>query len=180
MRSPPGFAWTLACSEDTVPLMRALSDRGFSLLEVLIATAIAITAAGALAQLAVVGSSAVAVARSATLASVLAHEKIEQLRSLAWAYDPNGDPVSDAALVAPTVDSLTSNIAGYCDFIDGRGNWLASGPAPPPGATYVRRWRFAPLSTSPNQTIVVEVAVYLPPRRAPLAHLVDVRTRRAP
>lgn len=56
-------------------------DGGFSLVEVLVATAILTSALVALAQLLVIGAQATMAARDTTYATALARDKLEQLRS---------------------------------------------------------------------------------------------------
>src|SRR5437870_3172963 len=73
------------------------TERGFSLLEVLIATTILATAVTALAQLFAVSTRANANARTTTFASVLAQQKMEQLRGLTWGFDIQGLPTSDTS-----------------------------------------------------------------------------------
>ena len=60
-------------------------QRGFSLVEVVVAMAIMITATVALAGLAIVAVRANRMARSTTAATVLAVQKMEQLQSAGWA-----------------------------------------------------------------------------------------------
>jgi prepilin-type N-terminal cleavage/methylation domain-containing protein len=136
-----------------------LSSRGFSLLEVLIATTIVATAVAALAQLLVMAAAANAGARSMTLATVIAAQKVEQLRSLAWSFDVNGSPVSDPGLAASPTDSLRTNRAGFCDFLDRNGRSLGECAAPPAGAAYLRRWSIEPLPDDPGNVLVLQVLV---------------------
>src|SRR6478736_3180208 len=70
-------------------------ERGFSLLEVLVASTIMAVALTTLAQLFVVSTNANSGAKSTTYAAVLAQQKMEQLRGLAWGFDTLGLPVTD-------------------------------------------------------------------------------------
>ena len=83
-------------------------------------------------------------------------------------------------------DTLQSNRAGTCDFLDANGRWLAAGTRPPVGTAWVRRWSVVPLSGVAD-TIVLQVLV-VPVARAGAASisaargfngawLVDIRTR---
>jgi prepilin-type N-terminal cleavage/methylation domain-containing protein len=135
------------------------SQRGFTLVEVLIATTIVAAAAAALVQLLVMATAANARAKTTTLATVLAVQKTEQLRSLVWGFDPVEGPVSDPRLAASPADSLTTNSAGFCDFLDGHGEPLGEGPRPPAGAVYLRRWSIEPLPGDPDNVLVLQVLV---------------------
>ena len=106
--------------------------------------AVAITA---LAQLFVIAAQADANARRASFASILATQKIEELRSLGADLTRQGSP------------SLTADIAGACDFLDEYGRSLGSGSSPLPGTVYIRRWSVEPIASDPD-TFVVQVAVF--------------------
>lgn len=192
-----------------LPKSRLTSDlTGFSLIETLVATLILASALAALAQLFVVSVSTNASARKTSIATLLAQQKIEQLRGLAYGVDSGGTPFTDVETdttrvpedpgggtgLTPSPDrSLFSNMPGYCDFADPYGRVIpGSGPAVPGGAAYIRRWSIQPLPTDPNNAIVIQVLVT--PRRnrgtadAGLpggvrlpdeARMVTVRTRRA-
>lgn len=111
-------------------------------------------------------------ARVVTSESVLALDKLEQLRSLAWGYDAAGVPITDMATdlcVQPAgssgpglrpspFNSLDRNLAGYVDFLDAGGRWVGTGTVPPRNATFVRRWNIAPLANDPD-TLVFQVLV---------------------
>src|SRR5438093_7062770 len=71
------------------------SNAGFSLLEVLVATAILATALVSLAQLFALSTRSNIGSRNTTFAAVLAQQKLEELRSLAWGFDQIGLPISD-------------------------------------------------------------------------------------
>lgn len=140
----------------------------------MIATAILATALVSLAQLFVVSTRSNLGSRNTTYAAVLAQQKLEELRSLAWGFDQFGLPISDLTTntavtpetpaggtgLSPSPDSaLQSNTAGYVDYIDAFGNKLGTGQAPPQNAIYTRRWSISPLPTNPNNTIVIQVLV---------------------
>ena len=176
----------------------AAMNRGFSLIEVLVATTLTTVATVGLAQLAVMSVRLNHTARSSSLASALASRKMEQLRALAWTLDAAGNPVSDVAtdtavdpespsggtgLTPSPPDALTQDTAGYCDYVDGAGRVLR-GPPAPAGAEFVRRWSIESLVL--NETLIVQVSVTridarVRSRRASgETRLADVRTRRAP
>ena len=174
------------------------TDAGFSLLETLVAVTVLSVGVGALAQLSMLASSANRRARAVTTGSVLAQQKIEQLRALTWRFDLDGARLSDASSDTRTVPeaptggtglspsppaSLITNTAGYCDFADASGVVLGGGgggSVPPSGTLYVRRWSIAPVPADPDNTIVIQVLVTTigAERVKESAHLVSVRTRR--
>jgi prepilin-type N-terminal cleavage/methylation domain-containing protein len=136
------------------------SQRGFSLIEVLVAAAIVAGAVAALAQLAAMAAAANATSTWTTAAAMLAADKMEQLRGMAWAVDHSGLAVSDPRLAASPADSLRRNIAGFCDFLDLNGRRLdEDGAVPPAAAAYTRRWSIAPLPADPNNVLVLQVLV---------------------
>ena len=153
---------------------RAAVARGFSLIEVLIATTILTVALTALAQLFAVATTANDSARVTTFASILAQQKMEQLRGLTWGFDLVGLPISDTTsdltvvpeattggtgLSASPAGALGANTLGYCDFLAEDGTSLGGGTAPPAGAVYIRRWSVEPLPTDPNNTLILQVLV---------------------
>lgn len=150
------------------------NDRGFSLVETLVATTIMSVALASLAQLFLISTKANQSARLTTNASVLAQQKMEQLRALTWGFDTLGLPLSDTTSdltvvpeqpqggpgLTPSPDgSLQTNVDGYVDFIDGRGQSLGGGTNAPPNTVYVRRWSVEPLPTNPNNTLILQVMV---------------------
>jgi len=132
--------------------MRFPGEGGLSLVEVLVAIGILVAGIAAVLQLFFIATQANVDARDATSATVLAVQKLEELRAA-----PFPEP-GDAT-----------------EYLDGRGAHLA-GPA---GALYERRWSVAPLPAQPAHTIVISVRVWR--RGAPdrAVHLTTLRTRRA-
>jgi hypothetical protein len=127
------------------------------------------------AQLFAVSTRANLTAKGQTSTTVLAEQKMEQLRGLTWGYDSNGQglPVSDTSTnlaVFPVTasgsglnpspsDTLDQNRAGYVDFLNAHGAYVGTGTAVPAGASYIRRWSIEPLPTNPNNTLVLQVLV---------------------
>jgi prepilin-type N-terminal cleavage/methylation domain-containing protein len=150
--------------------------RGFTLVEILIATAIFMAGIAALAQVSARSAGAGAGSRSSTLAALAAAAKLEQLRSLAFGVDAAGAAVTDAdtdttlspestggaGLSRSPPGTLSSNVAGYCDFLDENGRQVApAAPATAPlGSRYARRWSISPLAEGEDDAVVVEVAVW--------------------
>ena len=140
----------------------------------MIATAILATSLVSLAQLFALSTRSNLGSRNTTYAAVLAQQKLEELRSLAWGFDQVGLPVSDLTTdttvtpenpntgtgLSPSADStLQANTTGYVDYTDAFGNKLGGGAVPPQNAIYTRRWSISPLPTNPNNTIVIQVLV---------------------
>jgi len=148
--------------------------RGFSLVEVLVATVVMTVAAVSLAQVSLQGVRANRHARSVTLATLLASRKMTQLRALAWSFDESGMPVSDlstnttmaaelpsggSGLSATPSGSLLGNTAGSVDFIDATGSVLPPGTTPPAATEFVRRWSVTPVPGVLVDTLVLQVVV---------------------
>ena len=162
------FSWT-------ADRRTAAGERGFSLLEVLFATTMLVVGVAGLAQLFALSTRTNTSARATTFASLLAQQKMEQLRGLTWGFDTLGLPLTDtstniaAAVESPTggtgltpspTGTLGSNTNGYVDYLDATGKSLGSGSNPPQGTVFVRRWSIEPLPTNPNNTLVLQVLVF--------------------
>jgi type II secretory pathway pseudopilin PulG len=166
--------------------------KGFTLIETLFAAVVTVVALVALARLTVVATHANRGAVSSTFTIVLAAQKVEQLRSLAWTFDaagqqPRSDTSTDTAnasvapggtgLTASSGDTLETNIVGYCDFLDHSGRSLGGGSAPPAGTVFVRRWSIGALASS-SDTLVIQVLVTPLAGRGEEARLMSLRTRK--
>lgn len=149
-----------------------MTNRGMSLVEVLVALALLILVVLGLAQVFQFSGRANAQGRNLTMASVLAQQKLEQLRGLAWTFDASGARISDAqtntaampelpaggtGLQASPAGTLETSAAGYCDFLDIHGRILGGGASPPADAAWVRRWSIQPLADDPVDTLVLRV-----------------------
>jgi type II secretory pathway pseudopilin PulG len=154
---------------------------GFSLVETIVAMAILATSLIAMAQLFAVATKNNVNARATTSTTILGNQKLEQLRSLSWGFDPLGLPVSDFGSDTTTLppsatggtglspspgNTLSENVPGYVDYIDRLGQALGTGAAPPDGTAYVRRWSIEPLPTNPNNTLIIQVMVFETGKRA--------------
>jgi prepilin-type N-terminal cleavage/methylation domain-containing protein len=156
-------------------------ESGFSLIEVIVATAIMAVSLVSLAQLFAISTRTNRTARTSTYAAILAEQKMEQLRALTWGFDLLGLPISDMTTNASAFEAtgacagatnggsvgltpspgntLAADTDGYVDYVDGNGCGLGGGTDPPAGTVYIRRWSIEPLPTNPNNTIVLQVLV---------------------
>jgi type II secretory pathway pseudopilin PulG len=150
------------------------NERGFSLVEVLLATMLLVTGVIGTAQMFIIATRGNMAAQRGTYTATLAQEKMEQLRSLAWGFDPVGLPISDyttnvavdppvnggVGLSASPANALSANVDGYVDYIDRRGRSLGGGATVPPNTIYVRRWSVEPLPSNPNNTLILQVLTF--------------------
>jgi Tfp pilus assembly protein PilV len=130
-------------------------EGGFSLIEVLVAAGLLVGSLAALAFVFVFATRANADAQYATYATVLAMQKMEELR---------------AASVPQVVDAV--------DYADMRGTVL-SGQSDPPQAVYERRWTVEPLVTAPDALVIVVTVALARRHRAQHATQVRLITLRA-
>ncbi|HXW07068.1 MAG TPA: prepilin-type N-terminal cleavage/methylation domain-containing protein [Vicinamibacterales bacterium] len=151
---------------------------GFTLVEVLIASAVFVTLSVGIAHLFAVAGAAGVAARTQTSASILAAAKLEQLRSLTWRWRadatdaptlPESDLTTNLSTSSPghdgrglresPVDTLSRNIPPYVDYLDETGQWVGNGSAPPAGCVFVRRWSVRGLPADPHRTLILQVLV---------------------
>jgi type II secretory pathway pseudopilin PulG len=159
---------------------RGEDQSGFSIIEAMVATTILAVALVSLADLLVYATRATMGSRDTTRAVILAEQKMEQLKALAWAMDEGGARVSDggsnmAAVTASGVcaaaatgtavgltrsppGALATNTDGYVDYVDAHGCGLGGGVVPPAGSTFIRRWSIATSDAGPD-TLVLQVLV---------------------
>lgn len=148
-----------------------MQDRGFTLVETLVAMAVLCVGALGGLQLVATAFEMMGRARAQTLAATAASARLEQLRSLRFEFDQSGLAVTDSTtslagaqpadggggLGAPG-GSLDANVIGYADFLDPGGGWIGAGPTPPPGAAFVRRWSIEPADPG-GDLVVIQVLV---------------------
>ena len=135
-------------------------QRGFTLVETLIATSLLAVALVTLAQLVGAAVQSGAAARARSLAGVMAEQKMEQLRALPW------------ITIAGTPASI--------DFLDSSGRERCPGASDPCGdAVYVRRTSAAAAAFSAG-ILLVEVDVRQVGKGHGSATLVTARSRKTP
>ncbi len=151
-------------------------------MEVLIAMGVMAIALVSLAQLFAISTSANHASKTTTFATMLAQQKMEQLRGLTWGFDTIGLPISDVTTDSSVVPqavgcpaatnagqgtglspsaggTLAGNVAGWVDYLDINGCLLGGGGAIPNRTVYIRRWSVEPLPTNPNNTLILQVLV---------------------
>lgn len=117
-------------------LFPSRADSGFSLIETVIAATITLVAFVGLAELTVLAIASNQRARSRTLATVLAREKIEELMA------------------------ADEQVAAGIDFLDFRGHQISVGGAQPAATFYLRRWSTEPMPATGDAS-VLQVSVVL-------------------
>jgi len=134
------------------------AQTGSSLVEVLIAALIMVTGVLAMVRLIVIAVEGNVDARSRTIATVLAMQKIEQLRDLTLTIDPSGAVIEDTSTDTSSVPgssggtglqispegTLLVNTPGFVEHLDATGAIVGREAQPPPQAAYTRRWSTAP------------------------------------
>jgi prepilin-type N-terminal cleavage/methylation domain-containing protein len=151
-------------------------EHGFTLVEVLVAMVIVTCGALGVAELVTVAVRAAQAARSLTSCTMLAVQKMEQLKALTWSFagdevdsPPVGDVSTDLSyepatgggrgLSASPAGALERNTPGYVDFLDADGRWVGTGATPPGAAVFIRRWSVEPLPAAPDDTRMLQVLV---------------------
>lgn len=141
----------------------AVSARGFTLLETLIATGIVVTAVAGLAQLVAYSAGLTRASSESAVALIAAQQKLEALRALEYGFDDGGVPIGDPGMVP----------AQYVDWLDASGVDVEEAEA-----AFVRRWRITTIDAAEPSLIAIEVCVVDRRARIPDACLATLRTRR--
>lgn len=156
----------------------AIDDRGLSLIEALIASALIATALVALSHLLAIATTQTTAARRTMTALVLAQSKLEALRSLPWRFAADGSRTSSEALALSPASSLVDDAGGWYEELDRFGSAFVEGRP----RQYRRRWAIARLSPMDEDTLVLQVCVFAPgvggPDAAADACVAAVRTRK--
>jgi hypothetical protein len=161
------------------------SDEGSSLVEVLVSAAIMTTlAAGLMAMAGVALTQSENQGHLAARTAEYAQDKMEQLLVLAY-----GDTTSDTrqypsaaaggtGLAVGGSNNAATPVAGYVDYLDVRGNLLASAAgAAPAGWFYMRVWQINALSASLKEVrVTATVARGIGRQATPTATLITLKT----
>jgi prepilin-type N-terminal cleavage/methylation domain-containing protein len=136
-------------------------QRGFSLVETIVATSLLAVALVTLAQFVGAGVQSAAAARARTATTLMAAQKMEQIRALPW-----------AAIAAMPPD--------VTDYLDASGDECCAGATAPCGdAVYVRRWSATPAPFSTG-VFIIDVDVSLVGKGHGSTALVTARARMTP
>lgn len=112
-----------------IPRTLPAACRGFTLIEVLIATSLLCGALTAVSQLLVASTRATTAAHRATLQTILATQKLEELLS------------TDAGLLPSTAGASWRHVEpGAVEYLARDGHVTGTGVTPPDDAVYIRRW----------------------------------------
>jgi hypothetical protein len=145
--------------------MRVHSDAGTTLLEVLIAILILTTGVVSIVRVCSLAIASNLVARQRTVATILAGQKLEQLRTI------------DALGVSAAGGSLAQDDPGFADYIDATGAIVSAAHA-----VYTRRWSIETLPASSPEALVLQVRVLTRGQADPnilvsKSHVATIRTK---
>lgn len=125
-------------------------------METLVATGLLVTAIAGLTHLFALSARFTRDSGQFGVALAGAQNKLEALRALRFAYDEDGEIDTDPRLSASPAASLSEDLGGYVDWLDGSGAALPGGH----GAEYVRRWRITAMATDEPEAIAIDVCVF--------------------
>ena len=144
-----------------------MKSAGFSLVEVLVATAVVVAGVISVAHLIVVSARANRVASTVSSTLLLAQRKMEEL-------------IAADGLEPTPAGALSANTPGAVDFLDADGVSLGlAAAAPLPGTAYICRWSIEPLPASPVNAYVLQILVVPWPDMTGETRLVNVKARSA-
>jgi len=128
----------------------ASPDRGATLVEVLVAMLVASVGTLAMAQLFWLAASDNVTAGQDTVATILAAQKLEELRAPALPGVPGG--------------ALDVSAPGFVDHVGADGRVVGLGPQAPPSALFTRRWSIEPAPEAGGAAVIARV-IAMPARR---------------
>jgi prepilin-type N-terminal cleavage/methylation domain-containing protein len=132
--------------------------RGFSLIEVLVASLVVSSALVGFAHLIALGTKQTSSVQASVSALSLAQSKLEDLRALTWAFDGSGTRVSSPDLAVSPADSLFVDFPGHVDATDRFGQPVSTSDIA--SAAYRRRWAVWQLDPTNEDTLVLQVCVF--------------------
>jgi hypothetical protein len=122
--------------------------RGYSLLEVVVATSLVAVAVVTLAPLVALAAYANFHAGQMTIATVLAQGKVEELL-----------PEADTWVMPSPADALRRDVVGFSDVVDRTGHVLGGGPTAYGGSAFMRRWSIERQPSSAGKMWILQVLV---------------------
>lgn len=131
-----------------------MQARGFTLVEVLVAMALLLTATAGSVHLLAFAIRGMHVARMQGVGVLAASARLDELRSLRFEFDADGQRLTDMStnlaahppsgggtgLAPGGAATLDVSVRGFVDYLDASGAWVGEGPARPAAAAFVRRW----------------------------------------
>jgi type II secretory pathway pseudopilin PulG len=170
---------------------------GFTLIEVLLASLLLIALAAGASTVIAASIRANAASRARSMRTILAAQKLGQLRSLRWATSVAGTPPVRVAVEDVSTDlsvdppgrlgsglrpsppgTLDANVTGYVDYLDSAGAWVGTGIRVPSNAAHVRRWAVSRAPGDPDNVVVLDVVVTSSSANSERVHLTTSRARR--
>src|SRR5690242_5336336 len=138
--------------------------RGFTLVEVVIATGLLVALSIGAAMVMTLTLNTIDRSRQRAMALVLARAKLEELLSLTWSVrSVDGELLllTDATTSSSPPDSLVTSRAGFVDYLDAQGQRIVAGTAGgmPSDTCYVRRWAIARTGAGASELLIVQVMV---------------------
>ena len=123
-------------------------------MEVLVAMAVLASATLGGVHLMAFATRGMHMARMQGTSALAASTRLDQLRSLRFEFDPDGQRVTDVStdltvdppapggngLTPGGPETLDRNVSGFVDYLDAAGVWVGRGLVPPRTAVFVRRW----------------------------------------
>jgi len=133
---------------------RAVADAGATLVEVLVAASVFSAGVLAVAQLFVLATADNITAAQDSVATILAAQKLEQLRA----------PASPYVLDSAPAGTLDASVPGFVDHVGADGRVVGTAPLAPGTAVVTRRWSVEPITTGGGAIVLVRV-IAMPSRR---------------
>lgn len=158
------------------------TDRGFSIVESLVAALIVASVLAGLAQLVATSSVRTTESRRSARAVAMAQAKLEELRGLSWTFDLNGTTSASPLLQPSPPGTIAQDTPGYVEYLDPFGALVAR--QGPPEPEFARRWAIALHPPLDGHTLELQVCVFavLGPASVdvrPAACASGIRTRRS-
>lgn len=153
-------------------------ERGTTLVEALVATALLVTLLGGVAHLFISSQQQALIAERIAAATLVAQDRIQQLSAEPLSWSVHGLPLDAPALAPSPPGTLDADTTGYSEVVDRAGR--AAGEEDAEGPAFVRRWAIALARPSDSEALSIEVCVFAwpsPEGAVPVACLHTIRAR---